>query len=87
MDLISIYNGVNIYMSYIKVDLEDLESAIDTCRDKFYPHFKTRTKFVSFLLRLGFHEALTLASKQGALDIFAAELNTPPLGKSRDTAD
>lgn len=75
-------------MSYIKVDLQDLESAIDTCRDQFYPHFKTRTKFVSFLLRLGFHEALTLASKQGAIDAFASELKSSPLSpSSRGTAE
>ena len=74
-------------MSYIKVDLNDMESAIDTAREKFYPHFKTRTKFVSFLLRLGFHEAITMASKQGALDAFAAELDTVPEGsKSPGTA-
>lgn len=69
-------------MSYIKVDLQDLGSAIDRCRDLYYPDFKTRTKFVSFLLRLGFHEALTLASKQRAIDCFASELESSPLSPS-----
>ena len=74
-------------MSYIKVDLSEMESAIDTARERFYPHFKTRTKFVSFLLRLGFHEAITMASKQSALDVFAAELDTLSPGRTRDTAE
>lgn len=74
-------------MSYIKVDLDDLADAIDTVKERFYPHFKTRTKFVSFLLRLGFHEALTLESKRRALDVFAEELKSPPGSSPEGPAD